>query len=108
MIRLLSAAAASLAIATATSAQAGSPYAGIEAGLLSGRSNDVDQFADFTTSQTPTSPAGPASPDDREFDDVFIVSLRRLRSTAGLLVAVRSLDAGDCQPGPATCEGNDQ
>ena len=73
MNRLLSAAAALLAIATATSAQAGSPYVGIETGLTVGRSNDVDEVADFATSQDPASPAGPAGPADQEFDDVFIV-----------------------------------
>jgi opacity protein-like surface antigen len=79
MYRLLAAAAASLAMATAiaiavpTAARARSPYVGIEAGLAVGRSNDVDEVADFATSQTPASPSGPAGPDDQEFDDTFIV-----------------------------------
>lgn len=73
MNRLLPAAAASLAIAVPTAAHAGSPYVGIEAGLAVGRSNDVDEVANFATSQTPASPSGPAGPDDQEFDDTFIV-----------------------------------
>ena len=73
MFRVLSAATASLAIAIPTAAQAGTPYVGIEAGLTVGRSNDVDEVADFTTSQDPASPAGPAGPDDQEFDDTFIL-----------------------------------
>lgn len=76
MYRLLCAAVASLAVATATSAHAGSPYIGVEAGALVGRDNDVDEFADFATSQTPTTPAGPAGPADREFDDTFNVPYR--------------------------------
>lgn len=73
MHRIFSAAAASLAIAIPAAAQAGSPYVGIEAGLSSGRSNDVDEVVDFTTSQDPASPSGPAGPEDQEFDDAFIV-----------------------------------
>lgn len=77
MNRVLSAAAGFLAVATATAAQAGTPYAGIEGGLLIGRDNDVDEFADFTTSQSPASPAGPGGPADQEFDDTFIVAYKK-------------------------------
>lgn len=73
MYRFLSAAAVSLGIAIPAAAHAGSPYIGIEAGLSSGRSNDVDEVADFAASQDPALPSGPAGPDDQEFDDVFIV-----------------------------------
>jgi opacity protein-like surface antigen len=74
MYRILLASAAALAGALPTPAAAGSPYVGIEAGLLVGRNNDVDHLAEFTTSQSPVSPLGPTGPADREFDDAFIVS----------------------------------
>ncbi|HXG80711.1 MAG TPA: outer membrane beta-barrel protein [Sphingomicrobium sp.] len=67
---------AALAIAIPTSAQSGTPYVGIEAGLAVGRSNDVDEVVVFTTTQTPSSPPAPAGPADQEFDDTFIVPYR--------------------------------
>lgn len=77
MDRRFLAAAAALAIAIPTVAQAGSPYVGIEAGLMVARSNDVDEVGDFTTGQNPTSPAGPAGPADQEFDDAFIAPYKK-------------------------------
>ena len=73
MSRILLAGAAALAGAWPTPAAAGSPYVGIDAGLLVGRPNDIDEFADFTTRQMPAIPPGPAGLADQEFDDVFSV-----------------------------------
>jgi len=39
-------------------------YVGVEGGIISPRTNRADVFADFTTIQTPATPAGPASAAD--------------------------------------------
>lgn len=77
MYRILSAAAASVAIAIPTIAQAGSLYFGIEAGLLFGRPNDIDEVVAFTTSQSPSSPLAPPGIGGLEFDDTYIVSYKK-------------------------------
>jgi opacity protein-like surface antigen len=71
----LASAAAALAIPSAASA--GTPYVGVEIGLAKGRGNDIDQTVDFTTVQTPATPAAPAGASDAFFDDVFDQEYKR-------------------------------
>ncbi len=49
-----------LVLATPAEAQDGYGYIGVSGGVTSPRTNRADVFADFTTVQTPATPAGPA------------------------------------------------
>ncbi len=74
MKKYLLAAVAVVAFSTPAEARDGSFYVGIEGGVLSGRDNDIDEFVDYTTSQSPATPTAPAGPADVEFDDVSNLS----------------------------------
>nr|WP_294171067.1 outer membrane beta-barrel protein [uncultured Sphingomonas sp.] len=74
--------ASALAVATAATpalARDGSPYIGIEGGVLFPRDLTADATIDFTTTQTPATPAGPAGTADASFNDAFELDLRRGR-----------------------------
>lgn len=71
MKRIFLVAVAAVAISAPAAGRAGTPYVGIEGGLLDGRDNDIDERVDFTTSQSPGTPLAPTGPSDAEFDDVF-------------------------------------
>ena len=71
MKRIFLAAVAAAAISGSAAGRAGTPYVGIEGGLLVGRDNDIDERVDFTATQNPASPPALAGPSDTEFDDVF-------------------------------------
>ncbi|HVL79595.1 MAG TPA: outer membrane beta-barrel protein [Sphingomicrobium sp.] len=77
MRRYLLAAAAAAAVATPAVARDGSPYVGIEGGILFPRSQSGDAFVDFTTTQSPATPAAPAGPADANFENAFGVDYRR-------------------------------
>ena len=55
-----------------TSALAGSPYLGLEAGILSGRESDIDEHVEYHSSGTPN----PDAPAGEEFDDVLSVGYK--------------------------------
>ena len=71
MRKLLLASAAAFVLATPAMARDNSAYVGIEGGVMFPRDNDGDVFADFTTTQAPATPVGPAGPLDTEFNDMF-------------------------------------
>jgi opacity protein-like surface antigen len=60
-----------LASAFPSVAWAGNPYVRVEAGVGKVRGNDVDQTADFSSTQTPATLVASASAPDAFFDDVF-------------------------------------
>jgi opacity protein-like surface antigen len=72
----LMAAVAGVMISVPTAARAGSPYVGIEGGVLHGRENDVDEIANYTTIENPATALAPPGPADTEFDDVFSINYR--------------------------------
>ena len=71
MKKYVLAAVAVAAISAPATARDRSFYVGLEGGTLSGRSNDIDDFVEYTTVQSPATPLAPAGPVDVEFDDVF-------------------------------------
>ena len=73
---LMVATAAAAVMATPAVARDGSVYVGIEGGILFPKDNDADVFADFTTSQTPTTPLA-AAPLDTDFEDAFGIDYKR-------------------------------
>ena len=77
MSRYFLAAVAAVAISAPATARDGSFYVGIEGGTLSGRDNDIDDFVDYTTVQSPATPLAPAGPADVEFDDVFRLNYKK-------------------------------
>lgn len=76
MQKILFCATLGVALSMSTGASAGTPYVGIEGGILQGRASDIDGLVQFSTSQDPGTPVGPAGPDDAEFDDAFILNYK--------------------------------
>lgn len=74
-----------LALAQPGAARAGSPYISFEAGGFFGRDNDVDEPVSYSSSQTPATPAGPATPGSMEFDDVFSLDYAKPGFEAGII-----------------------
>ncbi|UUR07145.1 outer membrane protein [Sphingomonas glaciei] len=60
MRKFLLASAVLIGIAAPAQAQNSGGYFGVEGGIMSAKTNRADVFADFTTVQTPATPAGPA------------------------------------------------
>jgi opacity protein-like surface antigen len=58
-------------------AVAGNPYVGIDLGTLSGRSNDIDEYIDYSAAQSPATPLAPAPPAGAESDDTFATRYSR-------------------------------
>ncbi len=73
---LLAATAAAAVVSTPAMARDGSVYVGIEGGILFPKDNDADAFADFTTTQVPTTPLA-AAPADTTYQDIFGVDYKR-------------------------------
>ena len=71
MRKCLLAGAAAFVIATPAAARDGSAYFGISGGVMFPRDNDGDVFADFSTTQVPAAPVGPAGPADTTFNNMF-------------------------------------
>ncbi len=65
-----------LGVAVPAQAQSG-PYIGIEGGIMSAKTNRADVFADFTTVQTPATPAGPATATDTVLSNAIRVDYKR-------------------------------
>lgn len=64
-------------VASAAGARNGAPYVGVSGGLLSPKTNRANVFADFTTVQTPITPAGPANVADTSFSDAIRIDYKR-------------------------------
>ena len=77
MRKYLLAAVAAAAVTSPAIARDGSPYIGIEGGVLFPKDQDGDVFADFTTTQTPGTPSAPAGPTDTTFEDTFELDYKR-------------------------------
>ncbi|WP_294173768.1 outer membrane beta-barrel protein [uncultured Sphingomonas sp.] len=76
---LLATAIAVVAVASPAAARDGSPYIGIEGGVLFPKDQDANVDVDFTTTQTPATPAGPAGPVDVTFDNAYGLDYKRGR-----------------------------
>ena len=76
MRKYLLAAVAAAAITTPAIARDNSLYAGIEGGIMAPEDQDADVFLDFTTTQVPAAPPGPAGPLDFTFEDAFGVDYK--------------------------------
>ena len=64
-------------VAFPCSASAGSPYFGVEAGLLSGRSNDIDEFTEYSVSAVPPAAPTASPPVGEEFDDALGIRYKK-------------------------------
>ena len=71
MRKYLLAAVAVTAIASPAAARDNSGYFGVEGGVLFPKDNDADVIVDYTTTQFPDQPAGPAGPADTTFNNTF-------------------------------------
>lgn len=77
MRKLFLLASASLAVAAPAEARDGQPYIGIEGGITFPRNQRGDVIVDYTTTQTPITPAAPAGPGDTRFNNVIGLDYRR-------------------------------
>jgi opacity protein-like surface antigen len=77
MRKLLLATAATFVLATPAAAQDAGPYFGIEGGILMAKDQDGDVLVDYTTTQDPATPAGPAGPGDTVFNNAFGIDYNR-------------------------------
>lgn len=77
MKRLFLASVALLGLAAPAAAQNSGAYFGIEGGILSPKTNRADVAADFTTVQTPTTPAGPATVADTLLPGAIRIDYKR-------------------------------
>jgi len=71
MRKYLLMAVAAAALTSPAIARDGQPYVGIEGGILLPKDQDGDSTIDFTTTQTPATPTGPAGPGDTSFNNSF-------------------------------------
>jgi opacity protein-like surface antigen len=72
-------------LATPVAAQDRGGYIGLSGGILSPKTNRADVFADFTTVQTPATPAGPASVADTTYSDAIRVDYKRGTDVDGVV-----------------------